>query len=540
MVDLLKEGSKHLSGLEEAVLKNVEAVRSLSTITKTTYGPQGMKKMIVNSRGKQYVTSDAAKIITELEFTHPAANMVINAAKQQQSEIGDFTNLVIMFAGELMTQAELLLRMGLHPTIIVEGYRMGLKYFDHYCNELVSSTLAGDASIELVEKYLKPVVGAKIPGYADIFTKLVVDACHRTIASGKYEFNTDSVRVAKILGGSVDDSEVINGFVLQHVPSGCVNDVTDAKVAVYVQGFELPKTETKGTVLLQDADQFKSFSKGEEELLKEIIENLKKDGVKVVVCNGNVQDLALHFCDREGIMVIKCGSTFDLKRLCRVTNATPFINLTNESDSGRYGYCEKVSVEEIGSMKCTIFERKESAAVTTIVVRGSTQNILDDVEQAIDDCVNEFKVLEHHKKFVSGAGAFEIEMYKKISEIAEQCDTLKQYSLKKFAEAFQMVPRVLAENAGLDATEVLSELFVAHQTCPDMAVDVDNPGKLLNAKEQMIFDNLEAKKNAIQLATNVATTILLVDQIVMQKPAGGPKIPQQRMKGPMDAGDAAF
>ncbi|KAL7714474.1 T-complex protein 1 subunit zeta [Entamoeba marina] len=140
MVDLLKEGTKHLSGIEEAVLKNVEAVRTLAQVTKTTYGPQGMKKLVVNSLGKQYVTSDAAKIITELEFQHPAANMVISAAKQQQLEIGDFTNLVIVFAGELMTQAEGLLRMGLHPTIIVEGYRQGLKFFKEHCKDFVVST----------------------------------------------------------------------------------------------------------------------------------------------------------------------------------------------------------------------------------------------------------------------------------------------------------------------------------------------------------------------------------------------------------------
>lgn len=539
MADLLKEGTKHLSGLEEAVLKNVEAVRSLSQITKTTFGPQGMKKMIVNSRGKQYVTSDAAKIITELEFQHPAANMVINAAKQQQAEIGDFTNLVILFAGELMTQAEGLLRMGLHPTIIVDGYREGLKYFNEHCEECVIENLKEEASKEEVEKYLKPVIGSKIQSYSELFTHLVVEACHRTIQKN-YEFNCDNVRTVKILGGSVDDSEIVNGFVLQGIPKGTIHDVKEAKVAIYVQGFELPKTETKGTVLLENAEQFKNFSKGEEEVMKEMIDKLKNEGVKVVVCNGNVQDLALHYCDRNGILVLHVGSSFDLKRIARLTNAVPFISLTQDCDSGRYGYCEHVFVEEIGSTKCVKFERENKAPVTTIVIRGSTQNILDDVEQAIDDGVCEFKVMEKHKKFVAGAGAFEIEMGRKLGELADSNNTLKQYSIKKFAEAFQMVPRILAENAGLDATEVLSELFVAHQKNPNMAVNIESSNSLIDAKEKMILDNLESKKNAIQLATNVAITILLVDQIVMQKPAGGPKIPQQRMKGPMDSGDAAF
>ena len=253
-----------------------------------------------------------------------------------------------------------------------------------------------------------------------------------------------------------------------------------------------------------------------------------------------MQDLALHYCDRAGIVVLRVGSTFDLKRLCRVTGATPFISLTGDCDSGRFGTCERVVVKEIGSVKCTIFERAEKASVTTIVVRGSTQNILEDIEQAIDDAVSEFKVAESHKKFVAGAGGFEIEMARRIGEKGDECTGLKQYSIKKFAEAFQMVPRVLAENAGLDATEVLSELFVAHQKCATMAVNIESTKELIDAKEKMILDNLEAKRNAIKLATHVAVTILLVDQIVMQKPAGGPKIPQNRMQGPMDANDAGF
>ncbi|ELP90624.1 T-complex protein 1 subunit theta, putative [Entamoeba invadens IP1] len=538
MVDLLKEGTKNLSGLEEAVLKNVEAVRTLSQMTKTTYGPQGMRKLIVNSRGKQYVTSDAAKIIGELEFNHPAANMVIMAAKQQQVEVGDFTNLVIMFAGELMTQAEGLLRMGLHPTIIVDGYRAGLKYFVEHTDDFAIERLAGDASNQLVEKYMKSVLFSKVPGYADFFTHLVVEACSKTVRGGS--FDVDNVRTIKILGGSVDESEIVNGFVLQTEPAGSVLSATNTKVAIYVQGFELPKTETKGTVLLKDADQFKNFSTGEEQLMKGYVDQLKTAGVGLIICGGNVSDLALHYCDRAGIVVLRVPSTFDLKRICRVTGSTPFISLTSECDSGKYGNCEKVYVKEVGSTKCTILERSENSAVTTIVVRGSTQNVLDDIEQALDDGICEYKVFERNKKFVAGAGGFEIEMSKKLSEYGDSIKGLTQYSVKKFAEAFQMVPRVLAENSGLDATEVLSELFVAHQNNPNMAVNVESETQLIDAKQDMVLDNLEAKKNAFILATNVSITILLVDQIVMQKPAGGPKMPSQRMSGPMDQNDAGF
>ncbi|ELP91814.1 T-complex protein 1 subunit alpha, putative [Entamoeba invadens IP1] len=184
--------------------------------------------------------------------------------------------------------------------------------------------------------------------------------------------------------------------------------------------------------------------------------------------------------------------------------------------------------------------RSENSAVTTIVVRGSTQNVLDDIEQALDDGICEYKVFERNKKFVAGAGGFEIEMSKKLSEYGDSIKGLTQYSVKKFAEAFQMVPRVLAENSGLDATEVLSELFVAHQNNPNMAVNVESETQLIDAKQDMVLDNLEAKKNAFILATNVSITILLVDQIVMQKPAGGPKMPSQRMSGPMDQNDAGF
>jgi len=233
-------------------------------------------------------------------------------------------------------------------------------------------------------------------------------------------------------------------------------------------------------------------------------------------------------------------STFDLRRLCRVTGATPFISLTSDCDSGRFGDCEKVFVKEIGSVKCTIFERKEEARVTTIVIRGSTQNILDDIDQALDDGICEFKVMQINKKFVGGAGSFETDMSNLIMNKASECSGLKQYPIRKFAEAFQIIPRLLAQNAGLDATEALSNIIAAHQKGENKGINLDSSIDLIDVKEQFIFDNLEAKRNAIKLATNVATTILLVDQIVMQKPAGGPKIPQNRMEGPLDAGDAAF
>ncbi|KAJ3345624.1 T-complex protein 1 subunit theta [Kappamyces sp. JEL0680] len=342
-------------------------------------------------------------------------------------------------------------------------------------------------------------------------------------------FNVDSVRIVKILGASIHDSVVVKGMVFGRSPESVVQKTTNAKIAIYMSGIDVSLTETKGTVLIKNANDMLNFSKGEETALEASIKELADAGIKVVVSGSAIGELALHFLNRYNILVVKILSKFDLRRLCRVVGATALTRFGVPTPE-EMGYCDVVEAVEIGSDRCTVFRQDgENTKTATIVLRGGTQNSLDDLERAIDDGVNILKAVTRDSRLVAGAGAFEIELARRLHTIAEATPGLNQYAINKFAEALEVIPRTLADNAGLDSTEVISNLYAAHtqgQTAMGVNIESENNG-ILDAQEKAIFDVMAVKEFAIKQATQVALTILSVDQIIMSKQAGGPKAPKQ-------------
>lgn len=533
---MLKEGAKFHSGLEEAVIRNIEACKALSTITRTSLGPNGMNKMVENTHEKLFVTNDAAVMIKEMDVVHPAAKMVVMASQMQENEVGDAVNLVIVLAGELLQQAESLIRTGLHISEIVSGYhKAGAKALE-FLDELSCHRVEDPHNADEVTKVLKTVIAAKQYGYEDFLAPIVSQACTQVLPKNALSFNVDNVRIVKILGASVLDSSIIKGFVIDKPVEGTITHVRGAKVAVLATGLETAKPETKGTVLLETAEQLKEFSKGEEKLMEEIIKGIKNAGVNVVVSGGAVSELAMHFLERYKIMVVRVPSKFNLRRVCRAVGASPLVRVGAPTPE-EIGHAFEVKQEEIGSTKVTVFRQEEGeSGISSIILRGSTQNILDDVERSIDDAVNVFKGLLKDNRFVPGAGATEIELSKRLQQVAESTPGLNQYAIRKYAEAFEVVPRVLSENTGLDSTSAISELYAAHASGKTSFGVPAQEGKVGDALESEILDLLLSKHWAIKLATNCVTTILKVDQIIMAKPAGGPKPRQAR---PGDADDEA-
>ncbi|KAI8833726.1 chaperonin Cpn60/TCP-1 family [Chytridium lagenaria] len=539
---MLKDGYKHMQGLEEAVYRNIAATKELSSITRTSMGPNGRNKMVINHLEKLFVTSDAATIIRELEVVHPAAKLLVLASQQQEAEMGDQTNFVVVFAGELLQQAEYLLKMGLHPSEVVDGfdlaskksYRNSPEYLLLILLNLVVAisvdSMANGLKKEELLKVVKPTIAAKQYGYEDLLSELVTKAALEVMPKNPSQFNVDSVRVVKILGGSIHDSAVVKGMVFGREPEGVVTNVTKAKVAIFSCALDVALTETKGTVLIHNAEEMLNFSKGEEKRLEDAIKEIADSGVKVVVSGSGIGDLALHFLNRYNMLVVKVLSKFDLRRLCKATGATALTRLGVPTPE-EMGYCDIVESVEIGSDRCTVFRQEEETSKTaTIVIRGGTMNTLDDLERAIDDGVNVIKAIVKDPRLIPGAGATEIELARKLQDLAERTPGLNQYSLKKYAEAFEVIPRTLADNAGIDSTEVLSKLYAAHQSDKiAMGVDIESEDNgILDTKEAGIFDVLSVKQMAIRLATHVALTILSVDQIIMSKPAGGPKVKENK------------
>eukprot|EP00128_Syssomonas_multiformis_P013362 Colp12_sorted_trinity150504_noHs@28223 len=521
---MLKEGAKHFGGLYEAVLKNITACQELSNITRTSLGPNGMNKMVINHLEKLFVTNDAATIIKELEVQHPAAKLLVLASQMQESEMGDATNLVIVLAGELLAQADHLLRMGLHPSEIVTGYEKAAAKALEILEELVCYTASNITSLSEVVKCIKTAVAAKQYGQEDFLANLIAQACVQILPKDPKNFNVDNVRVVKLLGGGVSQSTLIKGMVFGREVEGNVTSAKNAKVAVFSCPIDTAKTETKGTVLIHNANELLNFSKGEEQLLEKEIKEIADSGVSVVVSGGNISEMALHFLDKYNLMAVKVLSKFDLRRLCKAIGATPLIRL-GAPIAEEVGHCSSVSVEDIGGTRVTVFRQdKEEGEISTIVVRGSTLNVMDDIERAIDDGVNVFKAVLKDGRFVAGGGATEIELAKRLTSFAETCPGLDQYSVKKFAESFEVVPRILAENAGHKSTEVISTLYAAHQAGKqNVGFDIESEtGAVKDTAAADIIDPLAIKHFAIKLAANAAITVLRVDQIIMARPAGGP------------------
>ncbi|WRT64145.1 T-complex protein 1, theta subunit [Kwoniella shivajii] len=523
--DLFKAGYKHMSGLEEAVLRNIAAVGELSEIVRTSFGPNGRNKLIINHLGRLFVTSDAATIIREIEVAHPAAKLLVMASTAQEAEMGDATNLVLIFAGELLKRSEHLLTMGLHPSDVIQGYEMALAKGREELETLISSTIPASPlpTAEQLATAVATSLASKQPGCEEFLSQLVAEASLAVMPKNPKDFNVDSVRVVKVMGGSLEASRVVRGMVFGREPEGVVKNATKAKVAVYTCGLDISQTETKGTVLLKKADDLLSFSRGEEKQLEGYFKEIADSGVKLIIAGSGIGDLALHYLNRMNIAVIKVLSKFDLRRLCRVVGATPLARLGAPTPE-EAGLVDVLETVEIGGDRVTVLrqEEGEKTRTATIVLRGATANYLDDLERSLDDGINTVRILLRDGRQVPGGGASEIEVARRVAEYGGKTAGLAQHSIKRFAEALEVVPRTLAENAGLNAEDVVSALYKAHaENQVDAGVDIESETDgVMSSTSKKVLDPFAAKDWAIKLATDAAISVLRVDSIIVAKQAG--------------------
>ena len=536
--DLLKDGYKHFQGVDETTNQNIQACKDISQMTRTSMGPNGRNKIVLNQLEKMFLTKDTNTILEEMEVVHPAAKLMILAARHQQAEFGDGTGFVLAFSGELLAAAEDLLQTGLKPADIVAGYEEALKITLDELPKFICDPLVDWKNERELEKILYSVISTKQYGLESVLVPLIVKACVTGMAAGPRSFSPECVRVVKIAGGSVSDSVLMNGMILEREPeTSKVRSVSNAKVAVFSCPIDLATTETKGTVLIRNAQEMLSFSKDEESSCERTMQQLHESGVRILVTNGTVGDLMVHFANRLGIAITKVATKFDLKRLCRSIGATPCQRF-GPVEEHELGFCERMEVVEIGGSRCTLFHAPQGRTIS-LVIRGATGNKLDDVERTIDAglAVISAAIRCSHEKvgLMPGAGAVEMQLARTVREYAKGITGVQQYAIEKFGQAFQVIPRILAENSGLDLTQTMGKLVAVHDElssenaqfnncCIGIDVEIDNvKGGLLNAKEQGIFDLFHAKKSAIQLAAEAALTILRVDQIIMSRMAGGPK-----------------
>lgn len=384
---------------------------------------------------------------------------------------------------------------------------------------------------EQVQKFIKTSIMSKQFGYEDAIAKVVSEACISTCPKNPLAFNVDNIRTIKIEGGGVSDLSLVNGLILRKGAEGSIQRVDDAKIAVFGGGIDFGKTESKDTFLITNPDQLEGFQKSQEDHMEKIIKEIADSGAKVIVCNGTIGPLAMHFMEKFKLMAIKVSSKFDIGRICKATNAHPSVRM-GAPQPEELGHCDSVYVEEIGGEKVCIFKQtKNKSKIATIIIRGATENILDDVEKAIEDGINTYKAMTKEPRFVSGGGSFEIEASLRLKKEGDSITGQDQYSFKKFAEALEVLPRSLAENSGHNSTLKMTNLYAEHTNGNiNHCIDLET-GDLVDAKEKGLYDNLAVKKSAVRLATESAINILSIDQILMAKKAEGPKVPPPR---PMD------
>lgn len=532
---MLKDGAKTYSGMEEAVFRNIEACKEFGQTLRTAYGPQGRNKMIINHIEKLFVTNDAATIIKELEIEHPAAKLLVLAAERQEEESGDGTNWTVIMAATLLEKAEELIKMGLTPTDVSDGYQMAVEKALEILPELSCWEVTDNRDHEQVKRALRGTLMSKQYGHEDFLADLIASACV-SVQPEKTTFNVDNVRICKITGSGVTASSVVQGMVFKRGVEGSVTEKTKARLAVYSCPFDITTTETKGTVLINTAEQLETFSRGEEVNLEKQVKELADAGVTVVVAGGKMGDLAVHYLNKYNIMAVRLTSKWDLRRLCKTVNAVILPQMTVPTKE-EIGFCDRVFLDEIGESEVVIFRQEgKEAKIATVVVRGSTSNLMDDIERAVDDGVNTFKGLCRDPRYVAGAGSTEMELSRRIQEYSRQCSGLEQYSINAFAEALKTFPKILAENSGASGQETVANLLAKHQEGGvSFGFDCESGGAgVIDAEKANILDLLRTKWWALKYSTSAACQVLRVDQIIMAKRAGGPKA---RGMGPQDPDD---
>ena len=564
---MLKQGTRHMtqdSSEASVVLSNIENCVQLTRLLQTSLGPQGRCKLLVNHLDKIFVTSDCASIVKELPLEHPACVLLQQACAKQANEYGTASNMVLALAGELLAQTKSVIsKLTWQPASeILAGYQLGLEWMvDTYLPQLVlegsSATGLDVSNRESVLKVVRPVLQSKIYGQEDLLAPLIVDACQQVVKTKSGDDQSkigvvepETIRTVKLLGSNLSQSFVVPGYVATRGVETVKTRAEKAKVAVFACGMEASSTEAKGTVVMKTAQDLQSYNPSEEQKMSDIIESIAQV-CDVVVTGGTVSDMALHFMDKYGLVCCKVASKWELRRLCQATQATALVRL-GPPTSDELGYCDSVRQEELGGRTLTIFENKSDdssslgspSRLATIVLRASTMSVLNDLERAVDDGVRAISTATQDGRLVYGGGATEMALSIQLQTKAEQVPGLEQYALGALAKALQVIPRTLAENAGWDAARVVANLQAAHathatseakDTICDIGVDVDREDAVYGSsdkeglegitgmKEKAVVDLFAPKLSAIRLAIDVVITILKIDQIIMSKPAGGPK-----------------
>ncbi|NJD98919.1 thermosome subunit [Thermococcus sp. LS1] len=514
-VVILPEGTQRYVG-RDAQRLNILAARIVAETIRTTLGPKGMDKMLVDSLGDIVITNDGATILDEMDIQHPAAKMMVEVAKTQDKEAGDGTTTAVVIAGELLRKAEELLDQNIHPSIIVKGYTMAAEK----AQEILDS-IARDVDVEDKE-VLKKAAVTSITGKAaeeerEYLAEIAVEAVKQVAekVGDKYKVDLDNIKFEKKEGGSVKETQLIRGVVIDKevVHPGMPKRVENAKIALINEALEVKETETDAEIRITSPEQLQAFLEQEERMLREMVDKIKEVGANVVFVQKGIDDLAQHYLAKYGIMAVRRVKKSDMEKLAKATGAKIVTNI-RDLTSEDLGEAELVEQRKVAGENMIFVEGCKNPKAVTILIRGGTEHVVDEVERALEDAVKVVKDIVEDGKIVAAGGAPEIELAIKLDEYAKEVGGKEQLAIEAFAEALKVIPRTLAENAGLDPVETLVKVIAAHkEKGPTIGVDVFE-GEPADMLEKGVIAPVRVTKQAIKSASEAAVMILRIDDVI--------------------------
>jgi len=527
---ILREGSQRTTG-KDAQRNNILAAKVITETIKTTLGPQGMDKMLVSGMGDVVITNDGATILKEMDVQHPAAKMLVEVAKSQDSEVGDGTTTVVVLAGELLTRAEKLLDQEVHPTVIVEGYKKAAAKALEILQSLSIDIQSDD------EKMLKLVAMTSMGTKATVGTSehlgtLATKAIRQIMEErdGKITADIDRIKVLKKKGESMEQSELIKGIVVDKeiAHPQMPKQVKGAKIALVNAKLEIEKTEFDAKININSPDQMKGFLDEEESMLREMTERVGKSGANVIFCEKGIDDMALHFLAKKNIMAIKNVSSGDMEKLAKATGGIIQAS-TKDIPSEGLGEAKLVEEMKIGDDKLVFVRDCKDPHAVTVMIRGGSDHVVDEAERSIHDALCVVRNAVEDGKIVAGGGSPEAETAKQLRDYALKVGGREQLAIEAYAEALEAIPLTIAQNSGLDPIDIMVEVRSKHANPENkwFGVQVET-GKIADMLADNVVEPLRVKQQAVKSATEAACMLLRIDDVLSSKgmkeggPPGGP------------------
>lgn len=511
---ILPEGANRESG-KTAQKGNISAAKAVGETVRTTLGPKGMDKMLVDSVGDIVITNDGVTLLDEMEIEHPAAKMMVEVAKTQEESVGDGTTTAVILGAELLKRAEDMLDQNIHPTVITKGFKLAKEKALEILVDEISQQIDPTNGREILEKIaITAMTGKSAERSSEHLAGLAVDAVE-TVQSKSEELDLDYVKLEKKQGEGIEDSELIKGVVIDKevVHDGMPKKVKEGKIALIDSALEVKETETEAKINVTSPDQLEAFLDQEEKMIKKLTDKIIKSGANVVFCQKGIDDAAQHHLAKEGILAVRRVKKSDMDALSRSTGADI---VTDLEDLGKdaLGYAKTIQEEKVSGEEMVFVRDCKKPRTVSILIRGGTEHVVDEIERAMKDAIGGVIAALEEKKAVVGAGATEIELSKRLKKAAQSCSGREQFAMLAFAEALEVVPRTLSENAGLDAIDILVNLRAAHDKGKtSYGIDVSK-GKVVDMWKNGVIEPLKIKTQAIKSGSEAAEMILRIDDVV--------------------------